>query len=252
MAPPPKFEVKRIPSVPHPGPPPIPPNEIVQKFAANEDIARKVYDSYDFSQSVSIEELMKGGGRFSVSGEMYTKPDGKRYWRVGQNPESTLKFTSFSLEDVRTILDQPLFFLTPEEIGHYNFLYAGQYKLDQLNTYVFQVKPKLLSTKRVLFQGVVYVDDQDLAIVESYGKFVSEIPGSGQQLPFKMFDTYRENLQSKYWLPTYTSSEDIISIKDVGQVHLRLIIRATDFKLPSSPAAGTSGAAGSRLAPLAD
>ena len=48
MAPPPKFEVKRIPSVPHPGPPPIPEQEIIRRFAANEDVAKKVYDNVRF------------------------------------------------------------------------------------------------------------------------------------------------------------------------------------------------------------
>src|SRR5271163_1533708 len=40
-APPPKFEVKRIPSVPHPGPPPIPVEVIIQKFSANENVMKK-------------------------------------------------------------------------------------------------------------------------------------------------------------------------------------------------------------------
>src|ERR1700689_4021821 len=89
MAPPPKFEVKRIPSVPHPGPPPIPVQEIIRKFAANEDAAKDIYDSYDFPQTIPIDELADIGGKFSVTGEEYTKPDGQRFWRVVQQPQST-------------------------------------------------------------------------------------------------------------------------------------------------------------------
>src|SRR5580698_6280438 len=69
MAPPPKFEVKRIPSVPHPGPPPIPQEHIIAKFAANEDAAKKVYDSYDFTQTIRLEEMTDPGGKFTVTGE---------------------------------------------------------------------------------------------------------------------------------------------------------------------------------------
>lgn len=236
MAPPPKFEVKRLPSVPHPGPPPIPEQIIIQKFAAAEDVAKKVYETFNCTQAIRIEELSPPGGKFTVTGELYTRPDGARYWRVTKQPESNLKNTTYSLEDVRAMVSQPLFFLTTDEIANYEFLYAGQHKLDELNTYVFQVKPKELSRTRRFFQGVIYVDDRDLAIVETYGKFVSDITGSGTKLPFTMFDTYRENFQDKYWLPTYTMSDDYINTPDGAELHLRLVLRSTDFKLNSSPA----------------
>jgi hypothetical protein len=237
IAPPPKFEVKRIPAVPHPGPPPIPEQEIIQKFAANEDVMKKAYDAYSFTQTVRVEELSDPGGKFTATGEVYTKADGDRYWRATRPIESNLKLTDFTLEDIRTIEQIPLFFLTMEEIGNYNFLYAGQDKLDELNTYVFQVKPKELSRKRLFFSGVIWVDDHDLAIVKSYGKFVSEIVSEGTKLPFTMFETYRENFQQRYWLPTYITSDDYVEKKDT-QLHLHLVIRSTDFKLGSSRAPG--------------
>lgn len=233
IAPPPKFEVHRIPSVPHPGPPPIPAQEIIQRFATNEDVMAKAYKTYTFTQTISVQELSGPAGKFVATGEVYTKPDGKQYWRVVQPTESNLKTTTLTLEDVRTIASLPLFVLTSNEIGNYNFLYAGQDKLDELNTYVFQVKPKQLSRTRRLFEGAIWVDDHDFAIVKSYGKLVSEVESdsdSGTKLPFSMFETYRENFQEKYWLPSYTSSDDYINTKDGEEFHLHLIIRSTDFK----------------------
>jgi hypothetical protein len=89
-----------------------------------------------------------------------------------------------------------------------------------------------------LFDGVIWVDDQDFAIVKSFGKFVSEIAGNGTKLPFTMFETFRENFQNKYWLPTYTRSDDYLQGADNTEQHLRLVIRGTDFKLNATPAAG--------------
>ncbi len=242
LGPPPKFEVKRIPSVPHPGPPPIPEQEIIRRFAANEDIAQKVYLTYDFQQTIRIEEMSNPGGQFTVTGEEYTRPDGLRFWRVMKPAESTLKLTHYSFEDVRTITTLPIFFLTSDQISNYDFLYAGQQKLDELNTYVFQVKPKQLSRSQRLFQGVVFVDDHDLAIVETYGKFVTEVIEEGAKLPFSLFETYRENFQDKYWLPTYTTSDDFIGTSPDDQFQLRLVIRSTDFKpnAAAAPAAAPS------------
>ena len=177
MAPPPKFDVKRIPAQPHPGPPPIPESEIIRKFAANEDVMKKQYDEYSFARTIRIEELTDPGGKFVMSGVVYTKPNGERTLRVEKQAESNLKQTDFTLEDVRIIAQLPLFILTTEEIPNYTFTYAGQDKLDQLNTYVFQVRPKQLSRKRRFFEGAVWVDDRDLTIVKSYGKFIGELAG---------------------------------------------------------------------------
>jgi hypothetical protein len=246
QAPPPKFEVKRIPAEPHPGPPPVPEQVIIQRFTANEEAMKKAYETYNFTQSIRMDELTDPGGKFSVTGEVYTRPDGQRYLRVTKQPESTLKLMHFSLEDVRVIASMPEFPLTPDKVANYDFKYAGQEKLDQLNTYIFQVKPKLLSRKERYFQGVVWIDDQDFAIVKSYGKFVSEIEGNGTALPFTMFETYRENFQGKYWLPTYTRSDDYFKNDQNEELPLRLVIHSTDFK----PSNGM-GASGAEAAPAA-
>jgi hypothetical protein len=245
MAPPPKFEVKRIPSVPHPGPPPIPVEEIIRRFSSNQDAAKKVYESYNLLQTVRVEELDGLSGKFTVTGELYTKPDGGRFWRVLKPPVSTLTAIRYTFEDVRTMMSLPQFFLTSDEIAHYDFLYAGQQKLDELNTYVFQVKPKQLSRTRRFFQGVVFVDDQDLAIVETFGKFVADFEGEGTKLPFTLFETLCERFQDKYWLPAYTSSDDYVKDPDGIEVHLRLVIHSSDFKLnsPAAPATPSQTAA---------
>jgi hypothetical protein len=241
QAPPPTFKVERIPAEPHPGPPPLPVEEIIHRFAANEDVMKKAYDTYDFTQSIRLDELSDPGGKFSVTAETYVKSDGLRYLRLTKPAESSLKLMHFSLEDVRVIASMPEFPLTAAEIENYSFKYVGQEKLDQLNTYIFQVKPKTLSRKKRYFEGVIWIDDHDFAIVKSYGKFVSELEGNGTALPFTMFETYRENFQSKYWLPTYTRSDDYYKSEGNEDMPLRLVVHSTDFKVRA--AAGASGAA---------
>lgn len=239
LPPPPKFEVKRIPAVPHPGPPPIPVEMIVQKFAANEDAEKKIYDDWDYVQDVRIEELSNPGGNFEVIGESRKQPDGTRMWRVLRPIQSTLKMTSFTMEDVQSIVSQPLFFLTSDEVAHYDFLYAGQTQLDQLTPYVFQVKAKEITPRRSFFQGVIYVDNVDLAVVETYGKFVNEFYENNSKLPFEMYDVFCQNLQGHYWFPTYVSSDAYLMQKDGSELHLRLVVKSSDFK----PSAGAQGPA---------
>jgi hypothetical protein len=253
MAPPPKFEVNRIPAVPHPGPPPIPEAEIIRQFAAHEDVAEKIYNTYDFTQTIRLEEVTNPdgsggeGGKLVATGDDYVRADGARYWRATKPTVSTLTGAPMMLDDLRPVMTLPLFFLTSAEVGNYNFLYAGQDKLDDLNTYVFQVKPKQVSRNRVYFEGAIWVDDHDLAIVKTFGKFVSETSDNSTGLPFNMFEIYRENFQQKYWLPTYIVSDAYTNSGKDNESHTRLVIRSTGFKLnslaataPNAPAVGVA------------
>jgi hypothetical protein len=227
---PPTINIKRLPSVPNPGPPPIPEQEIIQRFAANEDVMKKAYDLYTYTQTVRFEEESNPGGALTAAGATYFK-DGERYWSVTKEPTPTLKALPYTtLQDVMGMTQVPYFFLTTEDIPNYNFLYAGEQQIDQINTYVFQVKPKQLSRRQRFFEGVIWVDDHDLAIVRSWGKFELLVEPSGENMPFTMYETYRQNFEDKYWLPTYTTSEGEASAPDGTKVPVKLIIRATDFK----------------------
>jgi hypothetical protein len=243
VAPPPKFEVRRLPSEPAPPAPPLPVEEIIRRFTQNEEVFKRAYDAYSFQQTIRVQEQGEAsapGGEFNVTGEFFTKPDGKRYERIIKPPVSTLHRTSFSLEDVQVLARLPLFVLTAEELPHYILTYEGQQKLDELNTYIFRVKPKQVERQRRFFEGVIWVDDHDFAIVKSFGQFVIDIANngdndSGTQLPFTMFEIYRENFQQRFWFPTYIRSDDFIKApKDNIPIHL--VIRSTDFQPPNAAA----------------
>jgi hypothetical protein len=248
VTPPPKYEVKRVPAQPTDvKAPPVPAEEIIRRFAANEDVMKKAFDQYSFNQTIRIKEMSDPAGEFSVSGEMFMKSDGQRYDRIVKQPVSTLKQTSFTLEDVKTVANLPLFALTTDELPNYTVKYEGTEKLDELNTYIFRVQPKQLVRNRPLFDGVIWVDQQEFAIVKSSGKFVREVVTQGNGLPFSMFDTYRENISGKYWFPTYTVSDDFVSEPNGQNLPLHLVVRSTDFQ--PNPVALTASPAPSVPAP---
>jgi hypothetical protein len=236
IAPPPKFEAKKVPPKPDPGAPPLPAEEIIHRFSANEDLIKKAFDAQSYDQSVKVEELVDNGGQFEFTGQVYTKAGGERYVRVVKPPVSTLKYTEFSLEDIKTIDGFPLFILNTDQLPSYDLSYEGQEKLDEIDTFIFRIKPKQLG-KQPLFDGVVWIDDQEFAIVKSYGQFVTEAGNFPASFPFTMFDTYRENLQSHLWFPTYIRSDGSVHTQQ-GEVPIRLVVRAANFKpeAPESPA----------------
>src|SRR5207248_1307982 len=119
------------------------------------------------------------------------------------------------------------FVLTSDEIPEYDILYAGQQQEDELHCYVFDIAPQKIEGKKRYFQGRIWVDDHDFQIVKTYGKTVPDIrkKKSNENL-FPKFTTWREQIDGKYWFPTYTKADDTLhfSNQDVShqQTHLHL------------------------------
>ena len=233
---PPKYETRRIPDKPNSPPPAIPVDELIHRVIANEDTMKQAYEHYEFTQTLRIQELADQGGTLSMTGLLYTKPDGRRYEHVTDRPKSTLKYANVGPQNLGPIRGIPLFLLTSDQAPYYDIQYLGKEKLDELDTYILRLKPKQLQRTRTFFDGVIWVDDQDLAIVKSSGQFVTDISDTvgGDQLPFRMFDVYCENIEGKYWFPTYVSSDDYLKVPDHADVHMKLVIRSTDFKLETA------------------
>lgn len=228
ITPPPTFELKKIPAKPEPPAPPIPADQIIQRFTQNEDQNKKAYNEDTLDQTVKVEELVANGGLFELDGQQYTKPDGQRYESVLKQPASNLHYTEFSLEDVKFLAGLQLFFLTTEELPQYKVSYEGKEKLDQITTYLFRVQPKQLLSKP-LFDGAVWVDDQDFSIVKSYGQFLTSNGSFAPSFPFQMFEVYRENLRGHLWLPTYIRSDSDVKAQQ-GTVPIRLVVRSSNFR----------------------
>lgn len=238
--PPPTFEVKHIPVKPEPAPPPVPADQIIQRFTQNEDLNKKAYDADVLDQTFKVEELVSNGGLYELDSEQYTKPDGDHFERVVKEPPPTLHYTEFSLEDVQFLAGLKLFFLTTEEASKYTLSYEGKEKLDQINTYIFRVQPKQLASAP-LFDGVVWIDDQDFSIVKSYGKFMTDTGNFAKSFPFQMFEMYRENVEGHLWLPTYIRSDSDVKTPQ-GTVPIRLVVRSSNFRPNAALPAAKPGA----------
>jgi hypothetical protein len=74
------------------------------------------------------------------------------------------------------------------------------------------------------------VDQKYLEVVKTYGKWITDLgPTRSGSLPFNMFETYRENVDGKYWFPNYSRSEDVYKLQG-HEVPVRVTIKWSDFK----------------------
>lgn len=210
--------------------------KIIKAFAAKESDFQQARNYYTFRQEVRIQTL---GFNDRPTGEFYRVSDvlfddsGKRYEKIVRFPPSTLRELSITQTDLRDIAETQPFSLTTKELPKYSITYAGKEKIDEVDTYVFDVRPKTIPKYKVggerVFSGRIWVDDKDLQIVKTFGKGLPE----GEER-FPKFETYRENIDGKYWFPTYTYADDVLEFPNGLSVHLRMEIRYTKYKQFSS------------------
>ena len=87
--------------------------------------------------------------------------------------------------------------------SHYDFHYAGKNFLGEVRCLMFEVTPKK-NAGTGLFQGTIWVEDQDYNIVRLNGTYV---PRPKNAFYFHM-DSWRLNLVPGYWIPAYIYSEE--------------------------------------------
>ena len=207
-------------------------DEIIQKFAAKEAEFAKARASYTYRQTARVLDLDPSGntlGKWEETVDIQFTPEGRRFEKVVRAPVATLvsfQMDPGDLQDLRTT--QP-FVLTTAELPNYHVRYLGKQKIDEIDCYLFFVRPKTMEPGQRYFEGQIWVDDRDFQIVKTYGKAVPDIRKKGQENLFPRFETYREQIDGKYWFPTYTRADDTLNFSS-GPVHMRIIVRYEDYK----------------------
>jgi hypothetical protein len=190
----------------------LPPEEIIRKFAAKEAEFAKARENYTYRQSVKIQELTPSGspeGKYEIISDIIFAGDGKRTEKVVRAPMSTLSKLLLTPQDEQDLRNVQPFVLTTNEISKYDIRYLGRQKVDDVPCYQFSVKPKKMEKGLRYFEGEIWVDDRDLQIVKTYGKGVGVL-GKHEDNQFPRFETYREQIDGKYWFPTYTRADDTL------------------------------------------
>jgi hypothetical protein len=212
--------------------PPQPVDEIIQKFAAKEKEFRAARANYVYRQDNRVQTLSADDrvtGEWHEVWDITFDPNGRRVERVISAPASTLREISLTAEDLQDLREIQPFVLTTDDITKYAVKYLGKEKVDEIDCYVFDVAPKRIEKGQRYFQGQIWVDDRDLQIVKTYGKAVPDIKkGDGENL-FPRFETYREQIDGKYWFPTYTRAVDTLQFSN-GAKRIRQVVKYDNYK----------------------
>jgi hypothetical protein len=225
-----------------PSQPSIPVAQIIQEFTAKETLFLHALDDYTWTRTVKVQSLDDDGhpnGQYYQVVDIYYNPQGERMERVTDAPQGRLFDTTcyhdtgasdstssgsmpasgnvtgcsndheitMTEKDFSDIEQRLPFVLTTEDAGKYDITYVGQQKVDQIDTWVFDVKPKTLEKNKRYFQGKIWVDQKEHQIVVTNGKNVPDDLRPNHMDLTLPFVTYRQMVDGKYWFPVYTVGE---------------------------------------------
>jgi hypothetical protein len=213
--------------------------EIIQKMGQRESAFAAARNDYTFTQDVKFNTLSddtnRPDGEYHQITDISFAPDGKRVEHVIFAPQNTIERVIMTETDFRDIEKRLPFILTAPELPQYDITYLGRQKVDELDTYVFDVKPKQLVKGQRYFQGRAWVDQQDDEIVLVNGINVPQDTRRGHEDLSPPFTTYYQQVDDKYWFPTYTRAEGTLHFAAQNgalsqDVHVRTTIHYTNYQ----------------------
>lgn len=211
--------------------------EIIQQFAAKEELFREARNNYTYTQDITVQTLdgTTVDGEYRLVQDITYNDKGERIENVTFAPQSSLRRVSLGRDDFDDIRRLMAFVMTTSELPKYNLLYVGQQKVDEIETYVFDLAPKTLEKGQRYFQGRIWVDQRDKMIVKNCGKTVPQTLDNNpkkknvQENLTPKFVTYREQVDGQFWFPTYIRADDTLHFR-TQDVQLREVIKLTNYK----------------------
>jgi len=211
--------------------------EIIRQFAAKEEPFREARNNYAYTQDITVQTLegTTVDGEYRLVQDVTYNDKGERIENVTFAPQSTLTRVGLQREDFDDIRRLMAFVLTTAELAKYNLLYLGQQKVDEVQTYVFDIAPKTLEKGQRYFQGRIWVDQQYKMIVKNCGRTVPQTIANNSKKKHveenltPQFVTYREQIDGQFWFPTYIRADDTLHFSN-QDVHIREVIKLTNYK----------------------
>lgn len=208
-------------------------DDIIRKFTAKETEFRKALNEYAFKRDALIQEIGMGGqviGEYHRVSDFTFADNGTRFEKINFFPMPSLQGATMTNEDLDDLGGVNPFALEGSKAGLYNFKYVGKERIDELDLYVFDVSPKVMpspKSKDRVFVGRIWVDDHDLQIVKAKGKAGPETKTN----KFPVVETYREQIDGKFWFPTYVYADDDLIFDNGTDFRVRMRVKYSDYRV---------------------
>jgi hypothetical protein len=209
-----------------------PPPDLVKRVARQEAITQAERNQYTYRQTVILEELDRRGaktGEYREVRDVIFSPEQVRTEQAVGAPINTLQRLKLTDEDFRDIREIQPFIMNEDTLFVYETKYRGTERMDDVDCYVLEVRPRQILQGMRLFDGLLWVSRRDYSIVRMEGQAVPQIRSTKQENLFPRFTTLRRAVDGKHWFPAHTYADDTLPFR-TGPVRIRLIIRYSNYR----------------------
>jgi hypothetical protein len=131
-------------------------------------------------------------------------------------------------EDFADLRDIQPFIMTEEQLWIYQVQYKGEEPVEGRDCWVLSIRPRQILSGQRLFDGLLWIGQEDFSVIRSEGKAVPEIITSRQENLFPHFTTTRKPVNG-FWFPAVTSADDILYFRS-APIREKLVVRYNDYR----------------------
>lgn len=207
------------------------PPDLARRVAEFESANAKARENYTYRQEVRIRDYDRRGrpgGHYQEVRDVIFSPDAGRTETFIKGPLDRLKFLKLTEEDFRDIREVQPFLFTGDQLWAYETRYRGTELIDGQEYYVLDVAPRQVFYGNRYFDGTLWIDREDLAVVRSFGKAVPPVFKGGSENLFPRFTTIREKIDD-HWFPVHTHADDDLPFSS-GIVRIQMTIRYSEYR----------------------
>jgi hypothetical protein len=200
--------------------------------ARQESATQAARNQYTYRQTVVFAELDNRGaalGEYREVRDIIFSPEHERTEQLAGKPTNTLKRLIMTDEDFQDIRNIQPFVMTEDQLWNYENKFRGDEKMDGVDCWVLQVRPRQILQGQRLFDGLLWVDKKDYSIVRLEGQAVPQIHSMKSENLFPRFTTIREPIDGQHRFPVFTYADDTLPFRN-GLQRVRMTIRYSEYK----------------------
>jgi hypothetical protein len=208
-----------------------PPAGLARLIAHRESETEAERNQYAYRQTVKVTEVSERGaqtGEYREVRDVIFSPTKERSEVMVGSPSKSLKNLILTDEDFRDIRDIQPFVLVEDFLPIYETKFRGEEKIDGIDCWVLQVRPRQILSQQRLFDGMIWASKKDYSVIRSEGEAVPQIRTTKSENLVPRFVTTRKEIHG-FWFPASTMADDTLFFR-TGPQRIRMSIRFENYQ----------------------
>ena len=121
------------------------------------------------------------------------------------------------------------FLLTKDQAFLYQTAFRGEETVDGVDCFVVRIEPRQILDGQRLFDGMLWVSEQDYSVIRSEGQAVPQIQTPKPKICSRISPRCGKKWRAAFGFPSLTYGDDTLHFRN-GPQRIRLTIRYSDYR----------------------